>query len=146
LADIEAHTQIVGRLSDISREGCYVDTICPFAANAPVALKIFRGDQSFKTEAKVVYSQVGMGMGLLFTRTEPEQLRLLLTWLGEFADRKQHPPDVRNLEVQSKTEKNAEHNHEHNPWGILNELISVLRRKNVLNDSEAQNMLRKLSK
>src|ERR1700737_782191 len=81
--DGQASIRIRGRLSDISRNGCYVDTICPFAAKAVITLVITKDDQSFKTEAKVVYSQIGMGMGLLFTKADPEQLLLLGTWLAE---------------------------------------------------------------
>jgi PilZ domain len=78
-----ASTRITGRLSDIARNGCYMDTICPFPTKADVTLTITRDKQSFKTQAKVVYSQIGMGMGLLFTTAQPEQLRQLGIWLGE---------------------------------------------------------------
>jgi hypothetical protein len=60
-----------------------MDTICPFPTKADVTLTITRDKQSFKTQAKVVYSQIGMGMGLLFTTAQPEQLRQLGIWLGE---------------------------------------------------------------
>src|ERR1700722_17231629 len=64
--DIQANTRVMGRLSDISKNGCYMDTICPFAEKADVSLTITKDEQSFTTQAKVVYSQMGMGMGLLF--------------------------------------------------------------------------------
>src|ERR1700687_1188638 len=75
--DVQAETQILGRHSDISWNGCYVDTINSFAKNTAVALTVTRNSQSFKTQAKVVYSQIGMGMGLFFTTAEPEQLPVL---------------------------------------------------------------------
>jgi hypothetical protein len=75
--DILADTSIIGRLSDISRNGCYVDTISPFAMGAEVALKITAGSRSFLTDSRVVYSSNGMGMGLLFTAAEPEQVETL---------------------------------------------------------------------
>jgi hypothetical protein len=34
-------------------------------------------------EAQVVCSQIGVGMGLLFTPVEPEQFRMLETWPDE---------------------------------------------------------------
>jgi hypothetical protein len=38
--DIQADIRIIGRLSDIARNGCYMETISPFAAKAAVTLTI----------------------------------------------------------------------------------------------------------
>lgn len=86
--DIQANIRIIGRLSDIAREGCYMDTISPFATRAAVTLTITKNNQSFTTEANVIYSQIGMGMGLFFTKAEPAQLSLLEAWLQELAGEK----------------------------------------------------------
>jgi len=79
--DIQSDTRLRARLADISRNGCYVDTINPFAKGSAVTLTITRDILSFKTHAKVVYSKLGMGMGLLFTTAEPDQLQVLGKWL-----------------------------------------------------------------
>jgi len=86
--DDQASIRIRGRLSDISRNGCYMDTISPFAPKSVVSLVITKDNQLFKTQAKVIYSQIGMGMGLLFTTADPDQLLLLGTWLACLC----HPP------------------------------------------------------
>jgi hypothetical protein len=83
VSDIQGDRKITGRLSDISRNDCYVDTINPFELEVAVSLTIITDKLSIKTRAKVVYSQIGMGMGLSFTTTDPEQVRLLERWLGE---------------------------------------------------------------
>jgi hypothetical protein len=138
--DLQANTRIMGRLSDIARHGCYMDTISPFAVKADVTLMITRDNQSFKTQAQVVYSQVGMGMGLFFTTAEPEQLRLLETWLGELGGGKQREPDVPIFELQPDSAKSTDHQLR----DILGELITLLSRKNIVSDSEGKAMLRKL--
>ena len=69
--DVQTDMRIAGRVSDIAKGGCYVDTINPFAAKANVALTITKNEQSFKSSAEVVYSKIGMGMGLMFTSAEP---------------------------------------------------------------------------
>jgi hypothetical protein len=69
--DLQGHNRISARLSDIAKNGCYVDTINPFAARAKVHLTITKDNQSFETKADVVYFQTGMGLGLFFTETEP---------------------------------------------------------------------------
>lgn len=140
--DLQADTRIMGRLSDISRNGCYVDTINPFAKDAPVTLTISRDNQSFKTQAKVVYSKMGMGMGLLFTTAEPEQLRVLGSWLNELSGGRAYEEETSNLFLQPETAKSTEIDLRK----IVSELIALLNGKNMLNDSEAMGLLRKLSK
>ena len=140
--DIRGNTRITGRISDISGSGCYMDTISPFIAATAVTLTITRGNESFKTQAKVVYSQSGMGMGLLFTTAEAEELRMLGMWLGELAGAGQRQPSAPNIELQSDTPKSTGYDLR----DVFSELITLLRRKNVLIDSEAEALLRKLSK
>jgi hypothetical protein len=47
--DLQSDTRIKGRLSDISRNVCYMDTINPFAKDAAVTLTVTRDNQSFKS-------------------------------------------------------------------------------------------------
>jgi hypothetical protein len=81
--DIQGDTRITGRVTDIAKRGCYVDTISPFPAGTLVAVKINRGIQKLETQGTVVYSTVGLGMGLAFTDTEQPHTLLLDAWLGE---------------------------------------------------------------
>lgn len=119
-----------------------MDTISPFLAATAVTLTIRKGSESFKTQAKVVYSQIGMGMGLLFTTAEAEELRMLGMWLGELAGGDRRQPTAPNVELQSDTAKSTVYELR----DIFEELITLLRRKSVLIDSEAEAVLRKLSK
>jgi hypothetical protein len=143
--DVQANTRILGRLSDISRNGCYVDTINPFAKDATVTLTITKDNHSFKTQSKVVYSKDGMGMGLLFTTAEPEQLRVLGLWLGELSDRKVTDQGSPYLSVQINGAIEATHNSDPELRKIVTELISVLNGKSILSDSEGMSLLRRLS-
>jgi hypothetical protein len=140
-ADIQGDRKISGRLSDISRNGCYLDTINPFDREAAVALTIISDKQSIKTRAKVVYSQIGMGMGLSFTTTEPEQVHLLERWLGELGGGEQPGPDSPKTEIRVDSTKSTD------PVlrDIFAELIVSLSLKGILNDLERKAMLQKLS-
>jgi PilZ domain len=140
--DLQASMRITGRLSDISRHGCYMDTISPFAVNALLALTITKEGQPFKTQAKVVYSQNGMGMGLAFTTTEPDQAAVLEGWLDELSGGERRETEAPKLVVQAEAAQNADSD----VRDILRELVVLLSRKNVMNDAEAMAMLRKLSK
>jgi PilZ domain-containing protein len=141
--DLEASTRLFCRLSDIARNGCYIDTISPFAKDAPVFLTVTKGEQSFKTEAKVVYSMVGMGMGLFFTVTEPEQLTVLGTWLDELGG--SSPSEQKSTQNFIRPPETAKRS-DYELRDTLSELVGLLNVKNILNDSEAMALLRKLSK
>jgi hypothetical protein len=142
--DLQADIRIEGRLSDISRNGCYIDTINPFAKDAAVALMVTRDNQSFKTQAKVVYSKTGMGMGLLFTTAEPDQLRILGSWLNELSGGRVVEEES-NLFLQRQT-ANPSDTDLRELRKIVSELVALLNGKNILDDSEAMSLLRKLDK
>ena len=140
--DIGADTRILGRISDISRNGCYVDTISPFGKGSEVKLTITNDNLSFKTRAKVVYSNAGMGMGLLFTTAEPEQLLVLGKWLSELSGGKVVEQGLSNPALPLETPKNTDPELRK----IVTDLITLLNGKSILNDSEGMTLLRKLSK
>ena len=140
--DIQSHTRLRARLSDISRDGCYVDTINPFAKGSAVTLTIKKDNLSFKTHAKAVYSNVGMGMGMLFTAAEPDNLQVLGKWLSELSGAKADEQGPSNPSLQPETEKNADPELRK----IVTELIALLNGKKILNDSEGMALLRKLAK
>lgn len=48
-----------------------------------IKLRITKEKVSFEAEATVVYSKIGMGMGLAFTSIDPQQMGVLEKWLGE---------------------------------------------------------------
>jgi hypothetical protein len=76
-------TRIQTRLRDLSQEGCYVDTESPLPLGTATDVRITKGGHRFAARARVVFCQVGRGMGLVFTTVEPRQLGTLEKWLGE---------------------------------------------------------------
>jgi hypothetical protein len=81
----DSETKIQGRTTDLSEGGCYVDTLNSFPAQTRVNVRLTGGNRSFESRATVVYSVVGMGMGLRFEAIDPEQLANLRKWLGELS-------------------------------------------------------------
>jgi hypothetical protein len=138
--DIDGNRRITGRLSDISRSGCYVDTISPFEVGAALALTILRDKQSIKTSVKVVFCQIGMGMGLSFTTAEPDQVLLLLTWIEELGGEKPHGPASPKIAMQPDSATSSD------PVlrDIVVEIIASLRRNDIVHDWEEKVMLQKL--
>jgi PilZ domain len=139
--DLQENARIMGRVADIARYGCYVDTISPFPPKSAVFLRITKDQQTFETKAIVVYSQTGMGMGLSFATTEPEQLRMLEGWLAELSGEK--VPDANQAgSVPFDAAKSVD---EESRSG-LSELVRLLNRKGVLTGPEGNAILRRFLK
>ena len=145
--DPQANVRVTGRLSDISRSGCYMDTISPFGVNVAIILSVTREGRTFKTKAKVVYSLNGMGMGITFTTMEPDQARVLDSWLAELGGLIHLEPDPIAADA-STTEAPAKAAPmiDQELRDIVRELIVELSRKSIVGDVEAMAMMRKLSK
>jgi PilZ domain len=71
------------RVRDLSEQGCYVDTGSPLPLGTAAELRITKGRKSFQARARVVFTQPGKGMGLMFTAVEPEHFGTLSTWIAE---------------------------------------------------------------
>jgi hypothetical protein len=85
---IELATSAVlnARSSDVSRTGCYIDTLNPIPVGSQVKVQLRRADAAFETPARVVYICPGLGMGLHWgTSPAPDKLAILDRWLMEAA-------------------------------------------------------------
>jgi hypothetical protein len=85
LREPETDTRISGRISEISRKGCYVDVLITLPEGTGLDVRISRDQGVFETKGKIVYVQHGMGMGVTFIDPAPEQMKLLDAWLAEIA-------------------------------------------------------------
>jgi hypothetical protein len=72
-----------GRISEISRKGCFLDLLNTLPVETKVELRVSRDKGSFNSTAKVIYVQEGMGMGLAFLEVPADQLKILDSWLAE---------------------------------------------------------------
>lgn len=78
-------TRIAGRISEISRKGCYVDVLITLPQGTHLDVRISRDQGVFESKAKIVYVHEGMGMGVAFLDIAPEQLKILDSWLAEIS-------------------------------------------------------------
>jgi PilZ domain len=75
-------TEMIGRLSDISRTGCYIDTREPLAPGMHVKIRLRMEDELFETLAKVIHVNPRRGMGLHWGSNPQEQsITVLNDWL-----------------------------------------------------------------
>lgn len=82
LLDLETDAKLAARTSDVSRTGCYVDTLNPIAAGSLVKLHLAHEEEKFETKGRIVYVSPGLGMGIQFQQpVQPEELAILDRWL-----------------------------------------------------------------
>lgn len=79
-------------------------------------------------------------MGLMFTKVEPEALRVLEGWLRELSGEAPAQPEALDRGDEDHGEQSANNVQQY----VLNELIIALMRKHVLTDAEGKAMLKKL--
>jgi PilZ domain len=77
--------RLSGRVSEISRKGCYVDILNTLPVGTAVQLSVSRDQGNFVTAGKVIYVHEGMGMGVAFLDPAADQLKTLDAWLSEMA-------------------------------------------------------------
>ena len=76
-------TKLNARTADISRTGCYVDTMNPIPPGSEVQLRITHRTETFVAKGRVVYVSYGLGMGIAFVSVEDQQLARLDRWFSE---------------------------------------------------------------
>jgi hypothetical protein len=76
---------VVGRMTEISRKGCYVNTPSTVAVNTVLKIVISRDGETFLTNGKVIYVHDRIGMGIVFVDPTEDQLEILQAWLANAA-------------------------------------------------------------
>jgi hypothetical protein len=136
----QSHATLKGRISDLGFGGCYVDTMNPFAVGTIIKIRLTKDEAAFEADAKVMFSHAGMGMGVAFVSTVPQQLQILHDWLAELAEKtfpEQEPPTTTEPDA-------AAANSVKNQDVVLRELVEALIRKGVLSELEGKTMLHRL--
>ena len=140
--DNKSGTKVIGRTSDLGLGGCYVDTLSPFPVGTEATIRILRQNESFEAQAKVVYSSIGMGMGLAFVTAQPKQIRIFQRWLQELSGQSVPAPDVPTEDDPETPPSEKTQSLLRN--AVLSDLIMTLMQKNVLTEREGKDLLRKL--
>ncbi|MBZ5661885.1 MAG: PilZ domain-containing protein [Acidobacteriia bacterium] len=74
---------IVGRMTEVSSKGCYVNTPSTLPLNSFLKVVISRDDETFLTNGEVIYVHEGIGMGIVFVDSAEDQLKILNSWLAD---------------------------------------------------------------
>lgn len=83
VVEVDSGARLAGRTSDVSRSGCYVDTLNPTPTGTVVRVKFNHNGEQLDLLARIVYVSPRLGMGIRFDETiTSDQLALLDRWLG----------------------------------------------------------------
>ncbi len=86
LTDMQSEANIQGRTGDLSLYGCRVETHKPFPTGAKVRIRIAHRSGNFVALGRVSYTTSEGGMGIAFTRIEPNDQLILEKWVEELRD------------------------------------------------------------
>jgi len=75
--------RIAGRISEISRKGCYIDLLNTLPVSTVVEVRVSRDQGHFFSRGRIIYAQDGMGMGIAFQEMAAEQQQILDAWIQE---------------------------------------------------------------
>jgi len=139
IIDLSSHARVAGRSSDLGLGGCYIDILSPFALGSAVLVRLEREKKVFEAMAKVMYAKYSMGMGLAFTEVKPEHQAVLQPWVAELSGEALPKfgvaapgPESGNLSTVLSLQQ------------VMNELVSLMVRKKLINETEGAALLRKL--
>jgi hypothetical protein len=83
VVEADSGTRLTGRTSDVSRTGCYIDTLNPTPTGTVVRVKFNHNGQELDLLARIVYVSPRLGMGVRFDESiSPDQLAILDRWLS----------------------------------------------------------------
>lgn len=77
-------TRMSGRVSEISRFGCYIDVLNTLPQYTKIRVRILTDAVSFDCAATIIYVQENMGMGVRFLDPPKDQQEILDGWLTQF--------------------------------------------------------------
>ena len=138
----QSHTILSARTSDLSLGGCYVDTLNPYAVGTVIKIRLTKDEVTFEADAKVSFSQAGMGMGITFISASPGQFEIFQKWLEELAGQSlpvlNPPENAGAAPIAANSTKN--------PDFVLHELLIALIEKGILSELEGKLMLQRLDR
>jgi hypothetical protein len=83
ITEVLTSTVVRARTSELSRYGCYVDTMNPLPLDTMVQVSITHEGSVFKAGGRVIYDQLNMGMGIAFLGLASQHEQILERWLEE---------------------------------------------------------------
>jgi hypothetical protein len=134
--ELDSGARFSTRTTDLGPGGCFVDTMVPFPVGSKVRVSVRKGKTQFEADGTVVYSQVGLGMGIGFDALDPSQREALDTWLSELTTGRQGSQRESERRPQAPLNAGAAANQ-----AAVVRLIQLLIGKGLLTEAEGASVL-----
>jgi hypothetical protein len=85
LTAVSNGAHLVAYLSELSSNGCYIDTPEGFPVGTAVRLSIRYGGSKCELVGRAIYKHDGWGMGVVFDDMTAEQRSIIDAWLAELS-------------------------------------------------------------
>lgn len=124
------------RTTDLGPGGCFVDTTVPFPVGSKLRIALQKGKNTFQTAGTVVYSQVGLGMGIAFEDHDAEQRVALAEWLADITGDRQIIQEMARMPQLASADRR--HDSER---ATLVRLVRLMIGKGILTEAEGTSVL-----
>jgi len=83
VTEVASNTRLSARTSDLSRTGCYIDTLNPTPSKTLVRVRLTHNGEELEVPGRVVYVSPSLGMGVRFNEDlTPAQFNVLDRWVS----------------------------------------------------------------
>ena len=83
VTEVASGARLSARTSDVSRTGCYIDTLNPTPSGTVVRVKLTHEGEELDLLSRIVYVSPRLGMGVRFDESiTPAQLAILDRWIS----------------------------------------------------------------
>ena len=89
IAEITSNKRLGGRSSDLRSGGCFLDMLNPSPEGTEIRVTVHHASASFTALGRVVFVFPSVGMGVVFTNVEEDQLAVLRKWLADLSGSKE---------------------------------------------------------
>jgi hypothetical protein len=133
--ELKSGARFSTRTTDLGPGGCFVDTVCPFPVGSKVRVTLQKAKTTFQTGGTVVYSQMGLGMGIGFEDHDESQQIALAEWLREITGETPTLPEVVRM---SQPTAGAFRGPE---WTAIVRLVRLMITRGILTEAEGMSVL-----
>jgi PilZ domain len=134
VVELRSGARFSTRTTDLGPGGCFVDTVCPLSVGTKVRVTLQRAKTTFQTGGTVVYSQMGLGMGISFEDHDETQRMALGEWLANITGDCQIIPEIVRTAMPPGSHRGPERT-------SLVRLIQLMIGKGILTEAEGTSVL-----
>jgi hypothetical protein len=137
VVEIASGIRLSTRAADLSQNGCYLDTLNPFAIGSNVPVSIRSQETELTCTAVVRDSQPGMGMGIAFTDLDAARQALIESLVGRLGS-----PVLADLSPSHFSDNAKPEASQDQREALAVRLIELLHKRGLLSSDDVASLLR----